>query len=94
MSGTPLKLSRKDLASDTWKRIVEWARLHETEHLRSIRSFTCSDATTASLRGRLAEISDILAADPRTVPPGKQPSLASEDAGDAFERTRQRAETE
>ena len=94
MSGTPLKLSRKDLASDAWKRIVEWTRLRETEHMRSLRSLTCSADATASLRGRLAELSDILAADPRTAPPGKQPSLASEDAGDAFERTRQRAETE
>lgn len=85
------RLTRKDLTSETWKRIVTIVREREALHITSLRSMAIPERSADAVRGRLAELNDILALDPRQAPGPLSP--ASEDADDdPFERTRKRAE--
>lgn len=79
-------LLRKDLKSDTWLKVK--AVLAEREGVLLTRLRGDHDpVVTAKIRGRLAEITELLALD---AAPGK-PSTASEDAADPFQRTEERA---
>ena len=86
-----MKLTRKDLTSETWKRIVAFVHERETLHMTSLRSLAIPERSADAVRGRLAELNDILALDPRRAP-GPLPPASDDADGDPFERTQQRAE--
>ena len=86
------RLTRKDLTSETWKRIVAIVHEREALHIKSLRSLAIPERSADAVRGRLAELNDILALDPRGQAPGPLPAASEDAEGDPFERTRQRAE--
>lgn len=88
-------LTRKDLTSETWKRVVAFLREAEAKHLTTVRSVTVPERIADAARGRLLQIDEILALDPRLkrgAAPGKQPEASDDAEGDPFELTRQRAQ--
>lgn len=85
------RLTRKDLTSETWKRIVTIVHEREALHILSLRSMAIPERSADHVRGRLGELNDILALDPRRAP-GPLPPASDDADGDPFERTQQRAE--
>jgi hypothetical protein len=86
------RLTRKDLTSETWKRIVAFVREREAQHMTSLRSLAIPERSADAVRGRLAELNEILALDPRVRAPGPLPPASEDAGGDPFERTLRRAE--